>query len=208
MSDIDKITGRPGQYLAETGVPLLAGGVIFVLLGGSVLIQRALPRGFIAQEAPGFIAFCCAGGALLGAKALKRRIVFPRGGYVEPRASPAFRFMRAASVAAVALVGIFAMAWPGRLPHMESRVLEPGFAIAFAIICLASGWQQKSKSMMGFGAYLVGLAPLLWMMPGSDYERLSWLEVGVGAPLAVAGAIRLRSFLKANPKPVETATNE
>jgi hypothetical protein len=207
VTNVDKITGRPSQYLADTGVPLLAGGLIFALLGSSVLIQQVLPKGFIAQETPRWIAICCAGAVLLGARAVKQRIVFPRGGYVQPLPHPALRFMRVASFAAVVAVAIFAMTWPGRLPHAESRLIEPGFAMAFAIICMATGWQQKSRSIMGFGAYLVGLAPLLWILE-SGYERGSWFEVGVGAPLAVAGEIRLRSFLKANPKPVETATNE
>ena len=76
MADADKIATRPRQYLDETGVPLLTGGVIFVLLGGSVLIQQALPSGFVAQESPKWIAICCVGAALWGEKRLKQRAVF------------------------------------------------------------------------------------------------------------------------------------
>jgi hypothetical protein len=206
VADLDKITDRPREYLAETGVPLLVGGVFFCFFGSSDLIQQVLPKGFIAQEIPGWIAICCAGAALLGARALKRRMVFPRGGYVEPRLNPTVRFISAATVVALVALAIFAMAWPGRLPHMESRLVEPGLAIFGGILCLASGWKTKSKSAMWFGVYLVGLAPLL-RMPERGIERMAWLEVGGGAPLAVAGAIRLRRFLKANPRPMET-TNE
>jgi hypothetical protein len=217
VADIDKITRRPNEYLFETGVPQLVGGLIVFFFGSSVLIQQVLPKGFIAQELPGWIAICCAGAALLGARALKRRIVFPRGGYVEPRPHPAVRFVVVACVAVLVAVVILPMAWLRRLPHTESRLVEPGLAIFLAILYLASVWQKKSTSkmkgfkkstsMMGFGVYLAAIAPLLWWLPVGNYERGAWLQVAIGAPLAVAGAIRLRSFLKANPRPVET-TNE
>jgi hypothetical protein len=206
VADIDKVIRRPSEYLAETGVPQLLGGAVFFFFGSSVLIQHVLPKGFMDEEILGWISICCAGAALLGARTLKRRIVFPRGGYVEPRSHPAVRFTSVAVFAAGTALAIFAIAWPGRLPRlplMHSRFTEPGFAIAFAIMCLAAGWQQKSTSRMVFGFYLVGLAPLLWL-PERGIERQAWLEVGVGAPLVVAGAIRLRSFLKANPRPLET----
>jgi hypothetical protein len=153
------------------------------------------------------IALCCAGAVLWGARNLKQCIVFPRGGYVEPRPRPALRFSFAATIALAAALGILAIAWPGHQPHLESRLIAPGFAIAFAILSLAAGWKQKSTSMMWFGVYLVGVAQLLWWIPGSNYARMSWLQVIVGASLAMAGAVRLRSFLRANPRTVEP-TNE
>jgi hypothetical protein len=205
MPDIDNIASRPREYLAGTGVPGLVGGLIWFFLGSSVLIQQALPRGFMPQEIPGWIATCCCVTVLLGARALKRRIVFPRGGYVELRPRPAIRFIFVAFLALAILLTIFAIAWPGRLPAMDGRLIEPGFAIASAILCLAFGSQQKSTWGMLFGVYLVGLAALLWLMPAGSHEGMARLQVGMGAPVAVAGAIRLRRFLKANPRPVETA---
>ena len=166
MADIDKITSRPSEYLAESGVPQLVGGAVFLILGSSSLIEHALPNRFVLQEILGWIATCCAAAALLCARSLKQRIVFPRGGYVEPRLSPAFRFIRITSLAAILLLAIFEMAWPGRLPRLpllESRLAEPGLAVFGGIVFLASGWQQKSMPVMGFGAYLAGLAPLLWI---------------------------------------------
>jgi hypothetical protein len=204
---IDKVIDRPRAYLAETGVPLLAAGLGFFFLGGGVLIQQMFPKGSMTQESPKLISLGCVGAVLWAARNLKQRIVFPRGGYVEPRVRPAIRFMFAASVAVAAALGILAIAWPGHQPHLESKLIAPGGAIAFAILCLAAGWKQKSTPMMLFGVYMAGLAPLLWWMPVSNYERLSWLQVGAGAPQAVAGAVRLRNFLRANPTPVEP-TNE
>jgi hypothetical protein len=87
----------------------------------------------------------------------------------------------------------------GYRPHLESRLLWPGFALTFAVISLVSGRKQKSALLLWFGVYCACLAPLLWWIPGNSYYRGAWLAVGMGAPLACAGAIRLRSFLKATP---------
>jgi hypothetical protein len=103
----------------------------------------------------------------------------------------------------VILIAIFG---PMRLPPMESRLIEPGLAVFGGVLLLAPGWPQKSTSRMWLGVYLLGLAPLLWL-PERGIERMAWLQVGMGAPQAIAGAIRLRSFLKANPRLMET-TNE
>jgi hypothetical protein len=182
-------------------------GVILFLLGSAVLIQQVLPKGSIARGIPTVIALCCAVAVLWGARAVNQRIVFPRGGYVEPRHYPASRFISVTFLALVVVLGILVIAWPEHQPNLESRFIVPGFAIAFAILCLAAGWKQKSTSMILFGVCLTGVAPLLWWIPGDDYERMSGLQVVMGTALAVAGAVRLRSFLRANPKPVEP-TNE
>ncbi len=44
MADLDAIAQRPAEYLAETGVHQLGGGLIFFFLGSSILTQRLLPR--------------------------------------------------------------------------------------------------------------------------------------------------------------------
>jgi hypothetical protein len=203
VADINRIASRPRRYLAETGVPQLVGGLGFLILGTSVLIQPAFPT------TGSWIGGCCAGAVLLGARVLKQRIVFPRGGYVELRTRPALLFILLSCFAAAVALPIFAIMWPESLRWvtgiMESRLIDPGFAIGFAIICLASGWREKSTLMMWFGFYLLCLAPLLWWVPVNNYERGAWLKVGVGAPLTLAGIVRLRSFLKANPRPVEMA---
>jgi hypothetical protein len=188
-------------------VPYLVSGLIWILLGSSALIRQVFPQGLVAQEMPKWIGICCAVAVLLGARALKQRIVFPRGGYVEPRVQPASRFVYLFSFAAMVALAIFAIARPGHLPPLDSRFIPSAFAICFAILCLAGSWHQKHAPMMWFGVYFVGLATLLWWTPGNNYERMSVLEVGAGLPLAVAGALRLRSFLKVNPRPVEP-TNE
>ncbi len=59
MPHIDKMTSRPSEYLSETGMPQLASGLVFFLLGSAVLIQGILPKTFIAQEGPKWVAILC-----------------------------------------------------------------------------------------------------------------------------------------------------
>jgi hypothetical protein len=205
MPDLDKIASRPSVYLFETCVPQLMSGLIFVVLGTTVLIQQVLVKGPVAQLITQWMGVFCAGAVLWGARALRRRIVFPRSGYAEPRVAPVSRFLFWGSMAAIVALGIFAIALPGQLQHMDNRLFAPGFGILFAILLLATGWRQKSALMMWFGIYFIALAQLLWWMPGTNYELMSALQVGAGLPLAAFGALRLRSFLRANPMPMEPA---
>jgi hypothetical protein len=171
------------------------------LLGGSVLVQRFLPKTFVASEAPGWLAICCAAAALWGEKRLKERLVFTRGGHVELR-----RRWWPFVLSGLVLQGIVIvfLVLPGHRPRLDGQLVWPGFAIVFAVIALASGWQLKSPLRAYFGAYLLCLAPLMWWLPVTSIERSAVLEVGAGAPLAVGGALILRRFLKANPRRSET----
>jgi hypothetical protein len=206
MADIDKIAKRPGAYLFETGVPQLTGGLIFFFSGASDLVRRFLPKTFVAQEAPKWLSICCCVAALWGAKALKGRVVFTRGGYVElPRKWQRFGLAAFAVFGIVLLFLAPFLAQSGHLPSLDGRLEDPGFAIVFAVVAVARGWREKSSLLTCFGVYLLCLAPLMWWLPVSSMEQGAVLEVGAGAPLAVGGAFILRRFLKANPRRLETS---
>ena len=202
MPDIDRITRRPAEYLAETGVPLLAGGLVWLLLGCSILVQRILPNTFVVQEAPKWAAICCCVAVLWLAKVIKQRAVFPRGGYVEPRPYRRSRIFVWFMLFAAGFWGL--LTWPGYLSLIESRFFWPAFAMAAGAIGLVSGWRQRTPAMMWFGIYVLCLAPLLWWLPVDNYERWAWSQVAVGIPIVIGGAIRFRRFLKANPLPLES----
>jgi hypothetical protein len=204
MPDIEKLTRRPAEYLTDTGIPQLMGGTVWFLLGSGVLIGQRLQAGtglLVLQ----WTSVCCAFAVILAARALKRRIVFPRGGYVELRPRPSFRFSFVITLSVAAGISVFAIARPRHLPSMDTHLMAPGFAIAFAAIFIVSGWKLRSRLLILFGVYLLAIAPLLERVPGGSYTGMSWLEVGIGIPLAVAGAIKLKQFLKANPMPAEPA---
>jgi hypothetical protein len=200
VSDMDRITRRPTEYLAETGVPLLAAGLVCFLMGGFVIVQYTVPKTFVAQEAPKWAAIACAVAVAWLARVVNQRAVFPRGGYVEGH-PPSRIWMWLTFVTAFFL---FSVPWPGHVALVESRLLWPAFAIAGTVICLVSGRRQRNPAMVWFGVYLAGLAPLLWWIREDNYERWGWLQLCVGIPVAIVGAIRLRRFLKTNALPVQT----
>jgi hypothetical protein len=199
VADIEKMASRPREYLSGTGLPLLAGGLVFIILGGGVLIQRLFPRGSVAPLIMQWIGICCAGAVLWGAKALRRRIVFPRGGYVVPRVQPSSRAILLGNLVVVIGLAIFAGALPGGLHLIESRFIPPGFAICVAITLIVEGWRQKRRAMMWCSVYFAGLAALLGWMPGDTYAGMSALQLASGILMAGAGAVTLTRFLKENP---------
>jgi hypothetical protein len=201
MADIDAIARRPAAYLAETGLPQLTSGFGFFIGGCFVLIQRLLPGTALYVLSTQWIGIGCCVAVFLGIAAIRRRIVFPRGGYVAPRGrTPRLLYFSTFALVAVT-VWVFARARAlHRFDLLDSSLIWPGFAILFAVICLYGGWQQKNTGMTCFGVYLVCLAPLLWWLPATNnYERSAYFQVAAGAPLAAAGAVRLRHFLRANP---------
>jgi hypothetical protein len=199
MEDFEAIAGRPAAYLAETGMPQLSGGLVFLFIGSSILIQHFLPRTPLYLLGLQYAGLCCAIGVLLGTAAIKRKMVFPRGGYVMPRRrSQRWLFLSLMLPIAVA-VWIFARTSPGhRIDLLDSSLIWPGFAILFAVLSLYSG-------RIDAGVYLACLAPVLWWLPVTSYERGACLEVAAGAPMAVIGAVRLRRYLLANPIPPRDA---
>ena len=201
MADIEKMASRPNDYLSGTGLPLLTGGLVFIILGGSVLVQQLLPRASVAQLVLQWIGICCCGAVFLWAKALRRRIVFPRGGYVVPRVPPPSRAILWGGFAVAVGLGIFAIAYPGRLHLVESRFLPSGFAICTAILLMGEGLRQRRTGWMWCGVYFAGIAALLRWMPGNAYAGMSALQLAAGILMAGAGAVALARFLKANQIP-------
>jgi hypothetical protein len=204
MRDFDAIAERPAGHLAETGLPQLTSGLGFFILGSSVLIQRALPRTFLYMVGAQWIGIACAAAVMVALASLKRRMVFPRGGYVVPVGRMRRLVLLCITLLSAIAIWAYVGTTPGhRLDFLKSRLVWPGFAITFSVICLWAGLKQKSSLTIYFALYLACVAPLLWWLPISTYEQSACLQVAAGAPVAITGAIRLRRFLIANPMPAE-----
>ncbi len=208
MDYIDRIAERPRAYLAGTGVPQLMSGLVFFILGSFALVQSKLMQkpehrdwALVVQYA----GLCCTGAVIWGVAAIKRRMVFPRGGYVQLPGRNRQILVALGTGLGGAVLALILLRWPVARLYLDSRLVAPSFAIVFAIISLSSFWKEKRLSLLGFGLYLLCLAPVLWWMPGNSYERMSSLSVAVGPPLATAGAVRLRRFLRANPLRAKTS---
>jgi hypothetical protein len=203
---VDEIAQRPMGYLNETGVPWLTSGLVWVLLGLSQLVWPILAARESHQNLALGVQFSgviCAVLVLWGAFKLKQRVVFPRGGYVVPRESPRVRILAMIAFSGIFLVWLFTRGGTHSL-YAGQQLWAPGFAIVFAAISAASARQGKSSLGYWFAAYLICLGAVLYQTQSGGYASMSWLQVGIGGPLAAYGAIRLRQFIGANPRPIET----
>jgi hypothetical protein len=207
MPDVDKLSKRPAEYLWETGVAPLSAGSGFVLLGTATLLQRILPQTDLAQQGIMWLAICFVVAMAWGTRSIKDRVVSPRGGYVEP-AHPKWLLWFALLSLLAPLVLVYVFFPDGGslgLDPLHSRLLVPGFAVLFGAGSFYEGRKRKIPLLLAYGIYLMCLALLIWWLPLSPTERFGLLQSGAGGPLAVFGAMRLRAFLKANPKQVDLA---
>lgn len=190
--------------LSRTGFGELAAGLLFSIMGASYLVQPFRPGMFTAIEAAKwFVLFPLFAVMMWGRRALKRRFA---GGFIEPTGSwwPAQReklsrewsFVSLAVVVAFFLVFLVEVAVRGM--DFDRRWLGAGFAVCIALQVLMEGCTRRSALLIAFAAYLLCLAGIEWQLPAA-IDRFAVMEAGAGAPWAIAGAIRLRSVLKANP---------
>lgn len=195
---VDQIAARSTEYLNDAGIPSLA-GVVFVLLGLSSLIWPVLARNGHPSAALGvqMAGTVLAWLALLAILMLKRRLVFPRAGYAVPRRPPSVRAIKILALGGIVLVGLLAVG-RHRIPEISPRFAAPAFSMVFALIAVWAAWRNKSRLGFCFAAYLIGLGAVLWRTQPEALAGMSWLEISIGGPLGIHGAIRLRKFLKAN----------
>jgi hypothetical protein len=191
---LDELTQRPWNYVTDSGVPWLMAGLVCLINGGAGLITHRLPLNY--QTIPSLVGILCMLLVFLAARQVNLRVIAPRGGYVEPddRFDPRnWIWIPSALVGEAAILLLLRfltkLGW--------EQVIWPGFAICLAFIIAGVGRQIKRPRMYWFALYLLALgAVLLWARVGPE---MTWLAIGVGVPLTVLGAIRLRKFLKENP---------
>ena len=198
--DLDAIAKRPLRYWNEDGLTEFFVGLMVLV---PVCLFRAGETSL--KGSPFFI-----GVPLVWAlaivimsrtyKTLKERIIAPRGGYValrEPRKT--VRVVGAVLVAS--LMAVAALAFPlapilTRWGTVASLVLAGVWAACFVI----GGIQGRQPHMLVLAC--VPLLVGLWIyLDNPSFMESSFRLCSIqGGALALSGAIRLRKFLKANPR--------
>jgi len=208
--DVDAVTVRASQYWMEDGLVEILLGLMISVQSGVYLVAGALPRSplmdFISTFGAQALCLTVTLSIFGGFKKLKARITFPRTGYVAlPKPSTTYR--SSVFVIAIALAGFMVAVGLGFQPTQAdwlSGMAVPAFAGFFAVCLIASGLQYKQASMLWEGLLtLLFAAGLEWFTDLRGFKGLGILMVMVGISMAIIGAFRLRSFLKAHPRPRE-----
>lgn len=209
MPEVDALSERPGESLWETGVTPLLSGSGFFLLGTSDLLKRFLPQTSLAQGGISWLMILLTAATFAAGGIWSRRFI--RARTASPHAHTEFKSCNwlllptlLVPLVLVPLVISYAFTSYGRQPAPyqleEGRLVMPGFAVMIAALAFYYGHKRKVPVLLAYGTYLMSLALLIWWLPLSPTERSGLLLSGVGGPLAVLGAMRLRSFLRVEPK--------
>lgn len=195
MDDLYRVSKRPFTYWAQDGLPSLVLGLNFMLVGLVFLLGFSLPRNHFYPFAA--ILFWClmSLASRWGLMKLKRRIVFPRSGYV------AFQppsWMRHASIIAIGIV--FAAVVPIMIRqssvHGWTLIAGPAVAFLFALTSLDSWFRYRfPDGILWVG---VNLAVGVWMfhVHAGFIDGLLWLVIATGGAWVFTGGLRLYVFLR------------
>ena len=196
--DIDDVTLSAQRHWMADGLSEIMLGLLFLLIGGGLLVKLALPRWLTLDLLTSALTAAGALGLSWGFKRLKQRITFPRSGYVALPEPTRLRWL--SMFAMFGVVGVASAI--GLSAHM---VVMPVVAAVFAASLLWCGVRYKQTSMLW-----EALLTLLFAVVSTRFTNLSGVEgvlalmVMIGTSVASIGAFRLRGFLRANPRPQET----
>jgi hypothetical protein len=202
-ASLDDFAKRPLSNWTQDGLLDLMIGVVMVGPLVTFLIGEALPKDSSWSRVYPFVTPWLWLGWILALarvfRRLKERIIFPRTGYV---AFPDPNWRRRAVL--LILANGLAFLWL----HW-SRVSGLAVALVMAATLLIEisqlrlphvPWPAIVALLLGVGTYQMGTYHIETRMLGA-----LWLMVVMGFTRTLTGAWKLRSFLKANPRPEEPA---
>jgi hypothetical protein len=206
--DLKDIERRRPKYWSVDGLPQLVTGIGWVLWGGVYLIGLALLEGKAYRLCWATVTGCLLFWGIAVQEAmgnLKERMTYPRAGY----ARVPIKETGTALIVGPLMLGVMLLNFIGlRIDlHGFGPFLVCG-VIAFAIS--APAMRAKSKNHLGIVYWgillmlLVHLAKLLLLSDKTPNAAAAyWMLVCMGLIGIVFGALRLRRFLRENPKVVE-----
>jgi hypothetical protein len=197
--DLNEITMRPSQYWYRDGLVEIFLGLLMLVPAILFSLAARLPAGSSLGILAPLVWLAAILAVKWGLKQMKARVVAPRAGYIVlPEPARATRaYLAGAMFLSGALYTIFGpFARVGAAGSIAGAVLALFFSA-----CFAGGWVQARLPHM----LLVAAVPLLtgiWIyLAGLSFrDAMFWILVLQGGALVVSGAVRFRSFLKANPR--------
>jgi len=208
MVDIEKIEKRTIQSFYEDGLTEIAMGLIFLILGGYFFATTVVPEGSaLGAVLTGLFVLVIISAAFLVNRFLrffKRRITYPRTGYVTFKKKEPSPKRRVATAAVAAIIGAGLAVLYGLSPSV--KLLFPAingllFAVAVLLFANKVGLLRfyilaAASAVIGFGITAAGVG---------DTEGISLFYLVFGAAMVVSGAAALIVYLRRFPRPGDDA---
>ena len=200
--NLQEIERRPLKHWNVDGLPELLIGVIWIVYGGLWLAGDLLPEGGASNVYRVVTPVLMVGAALCCKWLLiriKRKITYPRVGYVRARGPGKREFVGLLLlVLGLAAAVIFT---PRPLGASTLAPLILASVISLALVVVA--WRMQDWRLLWLVLAPVALA-LYARSARMGVAPWKWMFVFFGVICAAAGASRLRRFLRQNAEPVET----
>jgi len=204
MVDIEKIEKRTVQSFYEDGLFEIALGAVFLLLGGYFFAQMSAPKGSALEGALSILFVIVIGSsAFLASRILrffKRRITYPRTGYVAfKKKEPSVR-RRVATAVVAGIIGASLAALYSLSPSV--KVLLPavnGLLLAIAVLLFANKVGLIRYYILAAVSAVIGFAVTAAGI--GDIKGVSLYYGLFGAAAVLSGLAALVVYLRRSPRP-------
>ena len=203
MVDIEKIEKRTVQSFYDDGLPEISLGLTFLLFGGYFFAQAAAPEGSALGPALSvlFILVIVSAGFLVSRilRFLKRRITYPRTGYVAFKKKEPSSKRRAATMVVGGIIGAAIAALYGISPSFKT--LFPavnGLLLAVAVLLFAGKVGLVRFYILSAAAAVIGFA--VTAAGVGDIKGIGLYYGLFGAALILSGLVALVAYLRKSPR--------
>jgi len=209
MVDIEKIEKRTVQSFFDDGLFEIAVGFIFLLIGGYFFAQSAAPKGSRLEDALSmlFILVIVSSGFFVNrvVRFLKRRITYPRTGYIAFKKKERSPGRRAAAGLAGAIIGASLAVLYGLSPSTE--MLLPalnGLLFGAAVFFIAHRIGLARFYALSASAAIIGVAIAVARV--EEGKGFSYFYLLFGIAVFVSGLATLIIYLRRFPRPTAGAS--
>jgi hypothetical protein len=204
MVDIEKIEKRTVQSFYEDGLFEIALGAVFLLLGGYFFAQAAAPKGSVLEDALSVLFILVIGSsAFLVSRILrffKRRITYPRTGYVTFKKKDPSSRRHVATAVVAGIIGASLAALYSLSPSV--KVLLPavnGLLLAIAVLLFANKVGLIRYYLLAAVSAVIGFAVTAAGI--GDIKGVSLYYGLFGAAALLSGLATLVVYLRRSPRP-------
>lgn len=209
MVDLEKIEKRTFQSFYDDGLGEIALGPFLFLLGGVLFAQTVVREKSAIYQALGILSMIVvlSAGLLTGriVSFLKRRITYPRTGYVAFKKQDQSPKRRAAAVIVAAIIGASVAALYGLSPSVST--LFPavnGLLFAVAVFFFAHKVGLTRFYVLAAVSAVIGIA--IAAAGIGEIKGIGFFYMLFGIAITISGLTALIVYLKRSPKPATEGT--